>query len=285
MLEKGIPQHAILALTFTNKAAKEMETRVKELTGKKLQSLTVSTFHAFGLSIMRNEAEILGFRKNFSVYDETDRMTLIKESLRECRIASKKVDLYALGQLFSNIKTGLAAWNDDAVNMQPVYEEYQRGLKVYNAVDFDDLLTLPLQLFEQNPPLLEKYRQRYQYIMVDEFQDTSLIQYRLMRLLAAANVCVVGDDDQSIYSWRGANYRNILMFEQDFPGVTEIKLEQNYRSTTTILEAANGVIAHNTNRKEKTLWSGKGGGRPIELVYPENESAEADFIAAQIRNL
>jgi DNA helicase-2/ATP-dependent DNA helicase PcrA len=290
MLEKGIPQHAILALTFTNKAAKEMETRVKDLTGKKLQSLTVSTFHAFGLSIIRGEAELLGFRKNFSVYDESDRMTLIKESLRECRMASKKVDLYALGQLFSNIKTGLAAWNDDAVNMQPVYEEYQRGLKVYNAVDFDDLLTLPLQLFEQNSPTLEKYRQRYQYIMVDEFQDTSLIQYRLMRLLAAregtdSNVCVVGDDDQSIYSWRGANYRNILMFEQDFPGVTEIKLEQNYRSTTTILEAANGVIAHNTNRKEKTLWSGKGGGRPIELVYPENESAEADFIAAQIRNL
>jgi len=296
MLEKGIPQHAILALTFTNKAAKEMETRVKELTGKKLQSLTVSTFHAFGLSIMRNEAEVLGFRKNFSVYDETDRMTLIKESLRECHMASKKVDLYALGQLFSNIKTGLAAWNDDAVTMRPVYEEYQRGLKVYNAVDFDDLLTLPLQLFEQNPPILEKYRRRYQYIMVDEFQDTSLIQYRLTRLLAAANgpyaegagstnICVVGDDDQSIYSWRGANYRNILMFERDFPGVTEIKLEQNYRSTTTILEAANGVIAHNTNRKEKTLWSGKGGGRPIELVYPANESAEADFIAAQIRSL
>jgi DNA helicase-2/ATP-dependent DNA helicase PcrA len=294
MLEKGIPQHAILALTFTNKAAKEMETRVKELTGKKLQSLTVSTFHAFGLSIIRNEAELLGFRKNFSVYDETDRTTLIKESLRECHMASKKVDLYALGQLFSNIKTGLAVWNDDAVNMQPVYEEYQHGLKVYNAVDFDDLLTLPLELFEQHPDVLEKYRRRYQYIMVDEFQDTSLIQYKLMRLLALGglssgekqpNVCAVGDDDQSIYSWRGANYRNIALFEQDFPGLTEIKLEQNYRSTSTILEAANGVIAHNTSRKGKTLWSGKDKGRPIELHYPENESAEADFIASQIRNL
>jgi len=294
MLAKGIPQHAILALTFTNKAAKEMEIRVKELTGKKLQSLTLSTFHAFGLSIIRNEAELLGFRKNFSVYDETDRITLIKESLRECHMASKKVDLYALGQLFSNIKTGLAVWNDDAVNMQPVYEEYQQGLKIYNAVDFDDLLVLPLELFEQHPDILEKYRQRYRYIMVDEFQDTSLIQYKLMRLLASGelasgdalpNVCAVGDDDQSIYSWRGANYRNITMFEQDFPGLTEIKLEQNYRSTSTILEAANGVIAHNTSRKGKTLWSGKGGGRPIELHYPENESAEADFIASQIRNL
>jgi DNA helicase-2/ATP-dependent DNA helicase PcrA len=289
MLEKGIPQHAILALTFTNKAAKEMEIRVKELTGKKLQSLTVSTFHAFGLSIIRNEAELMGYRKNFSVYDETDRAALIKESLRECHMASKKVDLYALGQLFSNIKTGLAKWNDDAVNMQPVYEEYQQGLKIYNAVDFDDLLVLPLELFEQHPDILEKYRQRYRYIMVDEFQDTSLIQYKLMRLLASgeatANVCAVGDDDQSIYSWRGANYRNITLFEQDFPGLIEIKLEQNYRSTSTILEAANGVIAHNTTRKGKTLWSGKGGGRPIELHYPENESAEADFIASQIRNL
>ena len=297
MLEKGIPQHAILALTFTNKAAKEMEIRVKELTGKKLQSLTVSTFHAFGLSIIRDNAEILGYRKNFSIYDETDRIALIKESLRECHMASAKVDLYALGQLFSNIKTGMAFWNDGggvtrnaaSEDLKPVYEEYEQGLKVYNAVDFDSLLTIPLELFEQYPDILEQYRRRYRYIMVDEFQDTSLIQYKLMRLLARregpANICVVGDDDQSIYSWRGANYENIVMFEDDFPGVTEIKLEQNYRSTSTILEAANGVIAHNTSRKEKTLWSGTEGGKPVELFYPENESAEANFIATQIRHL
>jgi len=311
MLERGIPQHSILALTFTNKAAKEMQTRVKELTGKKLQALTVSTFHAFGLSIIRDEAELLGFRRNFSVYDETDRITLIKESLRECRLASKKFDLYALSQLFSNIKTGIASWNDGvnasgtsadgagksgqfaSVDLRPVYETYQSGLKVYNAVDFDDLLTLPLELFGKNPDILAKYCKRYQYIMVDEFQDTSLIQYRLMRLLAtgadekksAANVCVVGDDDQSIYSWRGADYRNILQFEKDFPRVKEIKLEQNYRSTSTILDAANGVISHNTNRKEKNLWSVVNGGKPIELVCPENESDEADFIASKIREL
>jgi DNA helicase-2/ATP-dependent DNA helicase PcrA len=297
MLEKGIPQHAILALTFTNKAAKEMETRVRELTGKKLQSLTVSTFHAFGLSVIRDQAEPLGYRKNFSVYDETDRAALIKESLRECHLSSNKVDLYALGQLFSNIRTGLAVWNDGVAgkkaggmasnDLKPVYEEYRQGLKVYNAVDFDDLLAIPLELFETSRDALEKYRQRYRYIMVDEFQDTSLIQYKLLRLLAGsnANVCVVGDDDQSIYSWRGANYENLLSFEKDFPGGIEIKLEQNYRSTSTILEAANGVIAHNTNRKEKTLWSGGGGGRPVELFYPENESAEADFIASQIRHL
>jgi len=306
MLEKNIPQHSILALTFTNKAAKEMETRVKELTGKKLQALTVGTFHAFGLSIIRDEAELLGFRKNFSVYDETDRITLVKESLRECRLASKKIDLYALGQLFSNIKTGIASWNDGmnaagrgengmgGVDLKPVYETYQSGLRAYNAVDFDDLLTLPLELFENAPDILAKYRGRYRYIMVDEFQDTSLIQYRLMRLLATGgtdeknaecNVCVVGDDDQSIYSWRGADYRNILQFEKDFPGVKTVKLEQNYRSTSTILDAANGVISHNTNRKEKNLWSPVSGGRPIELVCPENESGEADFIASKIREL
>ena len=298
MLERGIPQSAILALTFTNKAAKEMEIRVKELTRKKLQNLTVSTFHAFGLSIIRDSAELLGYRKNFSIYDETDRMTLIKESLRECRMASAKVDLYALGQVFSNIKTGLCVWNKGgetgsnaaSMDLQPVYEAYQQGLKVYNAVDFDDLLVLPLELFEERPEVLAEYRRRYRYILVDEFQDTSVIQYRLMRLLAGetgsgANVCVVGDDDQSIYSWRGANFRNITMFEEDFPGMTEIKLEQNYRSTSIILEAANELIAHNTSRKEKKLWSGKGEGKPIELHFPENESDEADFIAAQIRDL
>jgi DNA helicase-2/ATP-dependent DNA helicase PcrA len=301
MLEKGIPQHAILALTFTNKAAKEMETRVKELTGKKLQNLTVGTFHAFGLSIIRDEAGLLGYRKNFSVYDETDRITLIKESLKECRLASKKFDLYALAQSFSNIKTGIASWNLGAVageknavssDLEPVYAEYQNGLKAYNAVDFDDLLTLPIELFEKNPDILDRYRKRYRYIMVDEFQDTSMIQYRLTRLLAAgtdgdgaANVCVVGDDDQSIYSWRGADYRNLTQFEKDFPQAIEIKLEQNYRSTSTILDAANGVIAHNTNRKEKNLWSPADGGKPIELVHPENESDEADFIASKISEL
>jgi DNA helicase-2/ATP-dependent DNA helicase PcrA len=294
MLEKGIPQHAILALTFTNKAAKEMEIRVKELTGKKLQSLTVSTFHAFGLGIVRDNAELLGYRKNFSVYDETDKMSLIKESLRECHLASHKADLYAVSQLFSNVKIGLAEWGRNAsADLQPVYEAYNQGLVIYNAVDFDDLLTLPLKLFEQYPETLEAYRRRYRYLMVDEFQDTSLVQYRLLRLLAGAgessgvshNVCVVGDDDQSIYSWRGANYENLLLFEKDFPGVAEIKLEQNYRSTSTILEAANGVISHNKGRKEKTLWSGSEGGRPIEFFRPENESAEADFIASQIRSV
>ncbi|MDR0706767.1 MAG: UvrD-helicase domain-containing protein [Treponema sp.] len=294
MLDRGIPQSAILALTFTNKAAREMEARVKELTGKKLQNLTVSTFHAFGVKVLRDEIETLGYRRNFSIYDEVDRDQVIKDSLRECKVSTEGVDLYALGQIFSNVKIGRARWGHGANSeYEHVYEEYQRNLKLYNAVDFDDLLTLPIRLFERYPEILSAYRKRYRYIMVDEFQDTSFIQYRLMKLLARGaedtsapcNICVVGDDDQSIYSWRGASYENIQRFEEDFPGVVEIKLEQNYRSTTTILEAANGVISNNTNRKEKRLWSGNGGGKPIEIFYPRNESDEADFIAEQIKQM
>ncbi|MDR2101940.1 MAG: UvrD-helicase domain-containing protein [Treponema sp.] len=299
MLERGIPQSAILALTITNNASREMESRVKELTGRKLQNLTVSTFHAFGVRILREEIEGLGYRKNFSIYDEADRLQLIKDSLREKRVSPEGVDLYALGQLFSNIKIGRLRWEDLsgkdagplAGGFEPVYREYQHSLKVFNALDFDDLLALPIEIFETHEEVLEKYRRRYRYIMVDEFQDTSFIQYRLMRLLAAPgpsgkpNVCVVGDDDQSIYSWRGASYENIRNFEREFPGGEEIKLEQNYRSTTTILEAANGVISHNANRKEKTLWSGNKGGKPIEVFYPQNESDEGDFIASQIRTI
>jgi DNA helicase-2/ATP-dependent DNA helicase PcrA len=301
MLEKGIPQSAILALTFTNKAAREMEVRVKELTGKKLQNLTVSTFHAFGVKILREEIEALGYRKNFSIYDSTDRDELIRESLRECRVSAEGVDIKSLGQVFSHVKEGRLSWGKGAnPEYEHIYNEYQHGLKVFNALDFDDLLTLPIRLFREFPGVLEKYRKRYRYIMVDEFQDTSLTQYRLMRLLvlggagdgpdsvaadSPANICVVGDDDQSIYSWRGANYENILMFERDFPGIMEIKLEPNYRSTTTILEAANGVISNNSNRKEKTLWSGNGGGKPIELHTPDNESDEADFISERIHEL
>jgi DNA helicase-2/ATP-dependent DNA helicase PcrA len=290
MLEQGIPQSAILALTFTNKAAREMEERVRELTAKKLQNLTVSTFHAFGVKILREEIERLGYRKNFSIYDQTDRKELIRESLRECRLSPDSTDIYALEQLFSNVKIGRFNWGDGAnTAYEPVYQEYQNSLKVFNAVDFDDLLTIPIHLLEEYPEVLEKYRSRYRYILVDEFQDTSLIQYRLMYLLAnreeERNVCVVGDDDQSIYSWRGANYENLLRFEQDFPGTLELKLEQNYRSTTTILEAANGVISNNTNRKEKTLWSGNTGGKSIEVFYPRNESEEADFIVAELRKL
>ncbi len=285
MLESGIPQSQILALTFTNKAAKEMEERVKELTGKKLQNLTISTFHAFGVKILRQDIELLGWRSNFSIYDDVDRNQLIKETGRELGFTSDALDVYKIGNLFSNIKIGRWDWESANDQYRKLYEEYQSGLKLFNAVDFDDLIGLPLKLFREFPEVLQKYRDRYKYIMVDEFQDTSIQQYLFMHAIAERNVAVVGDDDQSIYSWRGANYENILMFERDYPGVKEIRLEQNYRSTETILAAANGVISHNTNRKDKSLWSGNGSGKPIEVFMPENESAEADFICQMIQSL
>ncbi|MEE0892569.1 MAG: 3'-5' exonuclease [Treponema sp.] len=281
MLEKGIPQSAILALTFTNKAAKEMEERIKDLTGKKLQNLTVSTFHAFGVQILRQEIEALGFRQNFSIYDETDKKSLIKETGRELKYTADALDLYKISVLFSDIKTGRKNWESENDMYRQLYEEYQKGLNLYNAVDFDDLIVLPIKLFHEHPEILEKYKNRYKYIMVDEFQDTSHQQYEFMHLLSDKNIAVVGDDDQSIYSWRGADYQNIVNFEKDFD-VTEIRLEQNYRSTGTILAAANGVIKHNTNRKDKELWSGNGDGKPIEVFMPENEAAEAEFIAEGI---
>lgn len=285
MLEKGIPQSQILALTFTNKAAKEMEDRIKSLTGRKLQNLTVSTFHAFGVRILRQDIDKLGYRPNFSIYDETDRKSLIKETGREFQFTADAMDLFKIGALFSDVKTGRKGWQSDNDMYRQLYEGYQEGLKLYNSVDFDDLITLPIKLFKEHPEVLEQYKNRYKYIMVDEFQDTSHQQYELMRLLADKNVAVVGDDDQSIYSWRGADYQNIVNFEKDFPDVQEIRLEQNYRSTGTILAAANGVIKHNTNRKDKELWSGNGNGKPIEIYMPENEAAEADFIAETIQGI
>lgn len=291
MLEKGIPQSQILALTFTNKAAREMEERIKEQTGKKLQNLTVSTFHAFGVKILRQDIEKLGWRSNFSIYDETDKNQLIKETGQELGFSSDTLDVYAIANLFSNIKIGRWTWDNPNPKLRgnnqykELYKEYQAGLKLYNAVDFDDLIALPIQLFTEHPEVLQRYRDRYKYIMVDEFQDTSIQQYSFLHLIVDKNVAVVGDDDQSIYSWRGANYENIKMFERDFPQVREIRLEQNYRSTETILAAANGVISHNTNRKDKSLWSGNGSGKPIEIFLPQNESAEADFIAETIQGM
>lgn len=284
MLDMGIPQSQILALTFTNKASKEMADRVKELTQRKLQNLTVSTFHAFGVKVLRTDIDKLGYRENFSIYDETDRTALIKECGRELKFSPDALDIYKISQLFSNIKTGRKNWQTENDMYRQLYDCYQEGLKLYNAVDFDDLIVLPIKLFRENPDVLERYRDRFKYIMVDEFQDTSHQQYELMHLLADENVAVVGDDDQSIYSWRGADYQNIINFEKDFK-VTEIRLEQNYRSTGTILDAANGVISHNTNRKDKKLWSGKGEGKPIEIYMPENETEEANFIAESIQGI
>ncbi len=288
ILAHGIPQSAILALTFTNKAAREMQERVVALTRKKLQQLNVSTFHAFGVQILKKHAKKLGFRDNFSIYDTSDQLSLIKESARSAGLYSDELDYNRLISNFSRIKTKRTNWKElDDPHAQKIYAEYQSHLLLYNAVDFDDLITLPTILFEKHPDVLLTYREQYRYILVDEFQDTSLGQYEFMKQIAlgSRNICVVGDDDQSIYSWRGANFENIQNFEKDFSELKEIRLEQNYRSTGTILEAANNVIANNKNRKIKALWTPAGSGNLVELYHLGTETEEAEFIADTIKEI
>jgi DNA helicase-2/ATP-dependent DNA helicase PcrA len=288
MLNHGIPQASILALTFTNKAAREMEERVKDITGKKLSNLTVSTFHSFGVSILRRKSHYLGYRPNFSIYDTNDQLTCLKASARELKLTYEFQELKDLTYFFSDMKTGRKEWDNTNDQHKPLYQEYLEHMKLYNAVDFDDLITVPIQILEQYEDVLEEYQDRYRYIMVDEFQDTSLQQYHFVDLIARkhGNLCCVGDDDQSIYSWRGANYNNIRLFEENYPGLLEIKLERNYRSTGTILEAANAVIANNTNRKEKELWTEDSDhDRTIKILNPDDERLEADFIIDRIHDL
>ncbi len=287
LLSRGVPQSEILAVTFTNKAAREMSQRVKELIPRKLTRLTICTFHAFGALVLRERNALLGYRTNFSIYDSQDQASLLRETARELGMKGESLDLAAAAQAISSVKTGRTAWNDETKHLRPLYKEYQKNLRTYNAVDFDDLIMLPLEMLKTHPDVQAAYHERYRYLLVDEFQDTSTAQYELMRLLVgpAGNVCVVGDDDQSIYSWRGASYENILRFEQDFPGATEIKLEQNYRSTKTILKAANALISRNTARKPKTLWTGMPEGEPIEEFAAGTELEEAEYIASRIRTI
>ncbi len=229
MLSRGITQSSILALTFTNKAAREMEERVKNLTGQKLSNLTVSTFHAFGVQILREKSSELSYRPNFTIYDSSDKLACLRESSRELKLTHEPAELNALASLFSDIKTRRIQWDNVTSIHKPLFDEYHELMMLHNAVDFDDLIIKPLELFESRPDILEEYRQRFTYIMVDEFQDTSGIQYSLVKHMALKhrNICCVGDDDQSIYSWRGADYTNLLNFEKDFSERREIKLERN----------------------------------------------------------
>ena len=289
LLANGVSQSAILAVTFTNKAAREMAQRVRALYQRPLPRLTVCTFHSFGLRVLKEFGHELGYRKNFSIYDDSDRQACIKEAARDLGLLRREdkdgFDTVATANLFSRLKGDRAEWQTENETLQPLFAEYQHRLKLFNAVDFDDLISLPIELLLARPETLETLRERYRFLMVDEFQDTSAQQYRLVSLLADRfrNICVVGDDDQSIYSWRGANYDNIIRFEQDFPDLLEIKLEQNYRSTRNILEAANSLIAKNLRRKPKKLWSIIGRGEPILVSFPENETREAEIIATAIR--
>lgn len=287
MLDHHIPQSQILALTFTNKAAREMEGRVKELTGRPLTNLTVSTFHSFGLQVLRENVSLLGRGEELTVYDTADVQALIRQAAEELKLELDRSEAASLAALFSAVKNGLARLDDRDEWVQRLFHEYEDHMRLYGAVDFDDLINLPLRLWESYPDLLEAYRQRYRYILVDEFQDTSLNQYALVRMLALQhrNLCVVGDDDQSIYSWRGANYRNIQEFERDFPERVEIKLEKNYRSTGVILAAANAVINNNHNRKTKELKAVQPGGGSLELYIATDEEDEAVFIARTIKAL
>lgn len=288
MLNHGIPQSNILALTFTNKAAREMAERVKLMTGKKLSNLTISTFHSFGLKVLKEKIGHLGYRNNFTIYDTGDKIACIKEAGRELKLKYETPELMELSNLFSAIKTQRIIWDRTNDMHRELYNEYLDHMRLYNAVDFDDLIILPIKLFEESEEILNTYRKRYRYLMVDEFQDTSLIQYKFLNLLAneSRNICCVGDDDQSIYSWRGANYQNIVQFEKDYPELIEIKLERNYRSTGTILKAANAVIANNTNRKDKELWTELDHNEmTIKMSNPEDDRDEGEFIADTIAML
>ena len=287
MLADGIDAKSILALTFTNKAAREMVERVRSETGARHRDLTVSTFHSFGVSVIKRYGRRIGYRDNFSIYDVQDQLSLLKESARDIKLELEPGEGTKILELISGYKTGRLTAEHLPGAYRELMDDYAAHLKLYNALDFDDLILQPILLFQDHPDALAYYHNRYRYIMVDEFQDTSLDQYRLLKLLAdgSRNVAVVGDDDQSIYSWRGANYDNFALFERDYPEFVEIKLERNYRSTDTILAAANGVIAHNTNRKGKELWTGEKDGRPIELYSAQDEAEEAQFICDTIKTL
>lgn len=285
MLEKGINEKNILALTFTNKAAKEMSERVREVTGKKLKDLTATTFHSFGLGILKQYIQHLGYHNDFTLYDDNDNTALVKDCINTCGYETDNYRASTLKGYFSDIKTGRMQITNQDGAIADIYKEWLLTQKAYNVVDFDDLILLPIKIFEKKPFVLEAVQERYQYIMVDEFQDTSLLQYKLISMIARKyrNICVVGDDDQSIYSWRGANYQNIVMFEQDFPERKEFKLERNYRSTGNILKAANVLITNNSERKEKNLWTEEGEGARISIMRHKDGAKEAYWISSEIR--
>ena len=292
--ERNVNPWNILAITFTNKAAGEMRERVDSLVGFGSESIWVSTFHSMCVRILRRFIDRLGYDNRFTIYDTDDQKTLMKEVCKKVAIDTKVFKERSLMSAISSAKNELILPDEFELNaggdfaklkIAKVYREYEAQLKANNALDFDDLLVKTVQLLQTQPDVLENYQERFRYIMVDEYQDTNTVQFQLVRLLAGKyrNLCVVGDDDQSIYKFRGANIRNILDFEHEFSDACVIKLEQNYRSTGNILNAANRVIAHNKGRKEKTLWTANGEGELVHLRQFDTGYDEADFIAEDIK--
>ena len=291
----GISPYRIAAVTFTNKAAREMRQRLVPLLGQAAEQLTSSTFHAFCANVLRREGEHIGLNRDFVIYDDADQMALVKRSLIELELDPKRFPPRSILSGISSAKSellgteGLAHrsasyWDEIVVR---TYERYEDLLRQCSAVDFDDLLLKTYQLFDRVPDVAQKYRERYVHFMVDEFQDTNVAQYAISKQLARhhLNICVVGDPDQSIYTWRNADIRNILSFQDDYPKAKLIALEENYRSTQTILDAARSLIASNTQRVEKDLWTRNGSGVPIVIAEGYNEEEEAQFVVREIQSL
>ncbi|TYA11795.1 DNA helicase PcrA [Paenibacillus faecis] len=289
------PPWAILAITFTNKAAREMQDRVSRLVGgAEGRDIWVSTFHSMCVRILRRDIERIGFTSNFSILDSTDQLSVIRNIMKELNIDTKKFEPKAVQSMISTAKNELITPQQYEQKIgdffegivAKVYTMYQKRLRSNNSLDFDDLIMKTIELFKETPEVLDFYQKKFQYIHVDEYQDTNRAQYMLCRMLADKHhrICVVGDSDQSIYRWRGADITNILNFEQDYPEATTIMLEQNYRSTATILNAANGVIGRNTGRKPKKLWTDKGEGDKIKVYRADSEHDEGYFVTSEISN-
>jgi len=294
ILDKKVSPDSILAVTFTNKAAKEMKERVEQLVGRKnCRGIVLSTFHSLGVRVLKRDIERLGYKKNFSIYSTADQVGLVRQIVREVNTDSRKYDAEQIIWRISGAKNKLIPASrytpnpGDEVDMMAalVYPRYQSALKAYNAIDFDDIIMLTAELLQHHPEVLKHWQERFRYLMVDEYQDTNSSQYLLVNHLAAGsgNLCVVGDDDQSIYGWRGAEVANILEFEKDHKGCRTVKLEQNYRSTGNILDAANSVIGNNKVRKAKKLWTAAGQGAPIDLCILRDDEEEATSVVERIQ--
>ena len=293
--EKNIDPNNILAITFTNKAAKEMKERIFKLEGNSAFYIQISTFHSFGLKILKENCELLGYEKNFTILDSDDSLSIIKKIMKELNIDANKYNPKAIKNVISNNKNEIidpekyslyVNTDFDEIALE-VYRKYEKSLKINNAVDFDDLLILPLKLFNNNPGVLQKYQEKYKYVFIDEYQDSNEPQYILSKMISAKykNITVVGDADQAIFTWRGANYKNILNFEKDYKDAKVVLLEENYRSTKTILNAANNVIKNNKVRKEKNLWTQNEEGSKITYYKAFDEKDESNYVVNEIKKL